>query len=1036
MGPPSRMQRSVAAVLLAGLLAWAGLAAAAAPFRSFGVADGLPSSRVQAIAQDRAGYLWLATPDGLARYDGLGFTLWRQVPGQPGSLPGNAVESVFVDGDDQVWVAVQGHGLWRFDRDGRRFIPAAASATGNLPLPATRLRDREGALWKGGPAGLQREAPGGVVVAWPVPAFGRAVLALFEDREGGLWFGTRDDGLLALPATWRSFAFLPAAGNEADAAPLLADAGEAGAWVARGASLRLLDLGAGREHVPSVRPAVSPSPITALLARSDGSLWLAQGTALSRLVFDAPAAAWRRQALPVAGGAVTQLLEASDGRVWLVGVAGIEWRDGEGAGLGGLPVALPGPLWRGPDGQPWLAGETGLQRWVPGAARFEPVAGAPPGPVLDLLAEPDGSVWLAGLGRLSRLQWEGGQLRPQRSFGAGDGVPAALGARLARDPRGALWLATPRGLLRLEPEGRQLRRFGVGDGLVVQELGGAALHVGADGLGVVATRRGHQLFDTRRLDRRDRAPPPLVLETLGVQRGEQVLALPASATLLRLQPGDRDLRVVARLVSFVDAPAHRYRFRLEGYDAGWVDVGASGERVFPRLAAGSYQLQVMGAVSDGAWSEPRRLTLLVDPPWWGTRTALAALGVAVLGLLAWAALFHRARLRRREAWQLARARQQLAEQSSEAKTRFLATLGHEIRTPMTGVLGMAELLQGGELQPRQRAQVEAIQVAGRHLLRLVNDALDLARIEAGKLTLEDAPFALRPLLSELVGLLRPLAEAKGLAFSLRCDAAVPAHLRGDATRVRQILLNLASNAIKFCERGELAIHVGPRQPLGIVIVVRDTGPGLGAEQQARLFRRFEPGQPASADGRYGGSGLGLAISQELAAAMGGSISVRSEPGRGASFRVELPLPAADPQPADETVPAPEPRAGRKLLLVEDDPVVAAVVSGLLEGQGHCVVHAAHGLAALSELQAGDFDLALLDLDLPGLDGFELARLLRAQGRKLPLLAITARADAGAEPQARAAGMDGFLRKPVTGAMLAEALAALEPGLEPAREAGP
>ncbi|MBW8312092.1 MAG: hypothetical protein K0M64_08675, partial [Rhizobium sp.] len=508
----------MAAVLLAGLLAWAGLAAAAAPFRSFGVADGLPSSQVQAIAQDRAGYLWLATPDGLARYDGLGFTVWRQVPGQPGSLPGNAVESVFVDGEDQVWVAVQGQGLWRFDRDGRRFLPAAASPVSpvdGLPAPVTRLRDREGALWEGGPAGLQRIAPGGVVAAWPAPAFGRAVLALFEDRGGGLWFGTRDDGLLALPATWRSFAFLPATGTEADAAPLLADAGEAGAWVARGASLRLLDLGAGRERTPSVLPALSPSPITALLARADGSLWLAQGAALSRLVFDAQAAAWRRQSLPTAGGAVAKLLEASDGRVWLVGAAGIEWRDGDGAKLGGLPGPPPGPLWRGPDGQAWVAVGNGLARWVPGAASFEPVAGAPPGPVLDLLAEPDGSVWLAGMGRLSRLQWERGRLHPQRSFGPGDGVPAALGARLARDPRGALWLATPRGLLRLEPEGRQLRRFGVGDGLVVQELGGAALHVGADGLGVVAPRRGPQLLDTRRLARPAPPPPPGGVGKLG-----------------------------------------------------------------------------------------------------------------------------------------------------------------------------------------------------------------------------------------------------------------------------------------------------------------------------------------------------------------------------------------------------------------------------------------------------------------------------------------------------------------------------------------
>src|SRR5690606_15645304 len=203
---------------------------------------------------------------------------------------------------------------------------------------------------------------------------------------------------------------------------------------------------------------------------------------------------------------------------------------------------------------------------------------------------------------------------------------------------------------------------------------------------------------------------------------------------------------------------------------------------------------------------------------------------------------------------------------------------------------------------------------------------------------------------------------------------------------------------------------------------------LNDEQKQRLFRRFEQAEGARTAARYGGSGLGLAICQELADAMGGKIEVDSAPGQGTRFSVVLPLPAAQ---APAATPARGPTGGRatgplQLLLVEDDPTVAEVVTGLLRTQGHEVVHAAHGLAALSEAAARSFDLALLDLDLPGLDGFALARQLRSTGFSAPLLAAPPRADPDAEPQATAAGFDGFLRKPVTGEILADAIEALLP----------
>ena len=527
------------------------------------------------------------------------------------------------------------------------------------------------------------------------------------------------------------------------------------------------------------------------------------------------------------------------------------------------------------------------------------------------------------------------------------------------------------------------------------------------------------------------------LQWLHVERDGREVSLDPAGPLLRLTAADRNLSLRLRPVR---RGGHELpqRLWLQGHDLTWRSVPASGEHRYARLTPGRLRLRLAVRGVDGRWNERPGLVLLVEPAWWRSQAALAAAGVLLLAAAAWVAWLRRTRRRRRQAWELAQARQQLAEQHSEAKSRFLATLGHEIRTPMTGVLGMAELLQGSVLDAQQRHQVEAIQRAGRHLLCLVNDALDLARIEAGKLVLVDAPFELAPLLDDVAGLLKPLAQAKGLGFALQCEPGLPVALRGDATRVRQILFNLGHNAIKFCEKGQVLLGVSAPAAGGLVLQVSDSGPGLSDDQQARLFRRFEPGARREGD-HGGGSGLGLAICRELAAAMGGAIRVHSETGRGATFVVELPLPQVESPPAPAALRAPVAPDGSalQLLRVEDDAVVAEVVCGLLARLGHRVVHAPHGLAALAELEVSRFDLALLDLDLPGIDGVALARLIRRRGLALPLLALTARADGDAEPAARAAGMDGFLRKPVTGEILAEAItAAVHRGPLPPSGVGP
>ena len=382
---------------------------------------------------------------------------------------------------------------------------------------------------------------------------------------------------------------------------------------------------------------------------------------------------------------------------------------------------------------------------------------------------------------------------------------------------------------------------------------------------------------------------------------------------------------------------------------------------------------------------------------------------------------YRRRLERRHAFALAQQQRTFAERSNAAKSEFLATMGHEIRTPMTGVLGMAELLLRTPLDTAQRGFAEAIQDSGRVLLRLVNDSLDLARIEAGKLELEDKPLDLHALLRHVEALERPIAEAKGLAFSVRVAADVPRHVRGDAVRIEQIVLNLVNNAIKFSERGNVSIDVaasrrrcrlhGARQRSGhLAGYARASVPALRAGRRSATPRRQRSG---SGDLSRTGHAHGRAHRR----------------GQRSRRRQHVPRVAAVARrrrdPPDRAPPIATQRA-RRVLLVEDDATVAAVIAGLLRASGHDVVHVANGLAALSET-------AIVALRCRAdRSGFARRRRPRARapvararnGVRMPMIGISARSIGDEERLCLDAGMDAFLRKPVTGAMLDESLAAL------------
>jgi signal transduction histidine kinase/ligand-binding sensor domain-containing protein/ActR/RegA family two-component response regulator len=1017
-------------------------------FDAFTKQQGLADDFVWAIAETGDGSIWAGTNDGLSRFSQGRWLTYAA----PGSLPENHVHALKVDRTGVLWIGTSG-GLTRFAGDRFRTFSTADGLVNNVVKAV--YEDTQNSLWIGTEGGLVRYR-GDTFDAYTKKQglSTDLVLAVTEDREGNLWVGTYGGGLNKLSD--RSFkTYAAEEGLSDDMARAMYETRDGHLLVGtQSAGVNVFDNG---RFVRSYQKAdgLPDNYVSALLEARDGSVLIGTAAGLARL---SDGRVTRVTAPGLANDTIKALYEDADGTLWIgtrgTGLKllkhGIVTTYNRSTGLSDVVRSF----FPDASGALWIGSDAGLTRYDKGTFKTWALTdGVSRVGAMTLSGDADGTIWAGTYG--------GGLFRFKNEritrFSVANGLHDDIVFQIVDDGRGDLWLTCNKGISRVSKsqlhavaEGRASALtpivYGLSDGMKSAECNGNSQPAGLrrrDGSLWFPTIKGVVSVDPARMAVNSLVPP-IVVQSFTVDG-----ITSESVASFRAEPGDGKLEFHFAALTFTAPERVRFRYQLVGFDRAWVDAGVRRDAYYTNIPPGSYRFQVTAQNDDGVWNRTgAAVDLVLVPHFYQMRLFYAACAAS---LILGAVVFFQLRVRRIRAWaaqlegtvakrtselQLevserrraeAKANEsaEAAEAANRAKSEFLANVSHEIRTPMNGVLGMTDLVLETDLTVAQRDCLQMVRVSADSLMGVINDILDFSKVEAGRIDLDPMPFGLRTWLAETLKPLRWRAEQKGLTVRCEVDPAADDALVGDVVRLRQVLVNLIGNAIKFTTSGGITVRVATtRQAEGHVkleMAVTDTGIGIAKDKQALIFEPFRQAD-GSTTRKYGGTGLGLSICVKLAAIMSGEVSLNSEEGAGSTFRFSVLLrqDVADHLAlAVDDAPIPHVARALDILLAEDNVVNHFLALRLLEMWGHRVVVASSGRAAALAAAQGGIDVILMDVQMPDMDGLEATAMIRGAERdhRVPIVAMTAHAMKGDREMCLAAGMDDYVAKPIDAAKL-------------------